>query len=198
MNLLREYVRNILLEKPQTLNNVVVIDHDNPPPSGDSTIDSIVVKILSGLDPRDLQSKYRKLHGKDKGGCDPLTGFCRITSEVFWELVSELEGYNHNYKPCRIVHDSEKLPPDLRGVHFFIKDIKTGHIVDLTAGQFRDSEGNHVRVPYENGVCDTESKRSASLGWANRKKGKNWVSKAMPGFQLGTGASATMRRIKGK
>jgi hypothetical protein len=189
MKLLFENWRKYLAEhdeegKPP---DVIVIDHKNPPPSGDPVIDEIILSILSSLDPKDLHKDYRDLH---KGDCDPLTGFCRITSEVFWELVSELEDYDHNYRACRVVHEG--------GPHYFIKDTETGRIIDLTAGQFRDGDGNFIEPPYEDGICDTEDKRSASLGWSNRKKGKNWPSKAMPGYQLGKGASTTIRRIKDK
>lgn len=181
MKQLFENWRHYVKEEKNRPADVIVLDHRDPPASGDPAIDKIVLDILSSLDVRDLHKNYRDLH---KGGCNPLTGFCRITSEAFWELVSELENYDQNYKPCRILHEG--------GPHYFIKDIETGHIVDLTAGQF-DSP-----VPYEDAVCDTKDKRSASLGWSNRKKGRNWPSKAMPGYQLGKGASKVMKRIKDK
>tara|TARA_B100000131_G_scaffold168602_1_gene162977 strand:+ start:4803 stop:5432 length:630 start_codon:yes stop_codon:yes gene_type:complete len=163
------------------LNDVIVIDHKSPPLSGDVELDKIIKDVLSNLDPSDLHKDYSKLHRS--GSCNPLTGFCRITTEVFWELASRLGREEYNYKPCRVVHDG--------GPHYFLKDIVSNHIIDLTAGQFADDEGEHIPVPYDQGVCDTEDKRSASKNWSNR----SGDSFAMPGYNLGRGARNTLERI---
>ena len=181
MKLIYERWCKYLKEEDSVINDVIVIDNKNPPPSGDPEIDKIISSILSNLDPSDLHKNYKSLH--KKGNCDPLTGFCRIATEVFWELVSKLKGNNKNYKPCRVVHQG--------GPHYFIKDIKTGQIIDLTAGQFRDEKGEHVPVPYEDAVCDTEESRLASKNWSNRKG----ESSAMPGYNVGAGATRTIVRI---
>jgi hypothetical protein len=181
MKLIYERWCKYLKEGDSVANDVIVIDNKNPPSSGDPEIDKIISSILDNLDPSDLHKNYKSLH--KKGNCDPLTGFCRITTEVFWELVNRLEGYNKNYKPCRVVHQG--------GPHYFIKDIKTGQIIDLTAGQFRNEKGEHVPVPYEDGLCDTEESRLASKNWSNRRG----QSRAMPGYNLGRGALSTIDRI---
>lgn len=59
---------------------------------------------------------------KYKGNSNPLAGHCYVVSEVLYHL------YPGKYKPFFIRH--EDCP------HWFLKDIKTNRIVDLTASQF--------------------------------------------------------------
>ena len=113
------------------------------------------------------------------GECNPLTGFCRVTTETLWEAVSRLEDSGFNYKPCRVVHGG--------GPHYFLRDTDNGHIIDLTAGQFEDP------VPYDAAVCDTDEKRSASKGWAHKRRVRD--SAALPGYDMGRGARNTLDRI---
>jgi hypothetical protein len=131
------------------------VNEDNEieiPHSGDPTIDKIVADIVATMNISDLKSKYRKLHKQKK--CNQLTGHCFVATEVFWELTKRLEK-NYNYVPCFIKHEGDS--------HWFAKDLETGHIVDITAGQFKN-------IPdYNLAKCDTHDKASASRYMMRRK-----------------------------
>lgn len=173
----------------EPLANIIVMDQDNPPSSGDDLLDNIVKKILLSLRVSDLPYRYKGMH--KNVGCDPLTGFCRITTESMWEILATLNDQTFgSYKPCRVLHSGEG---EEDGPHFFLKDFDTGHIIDLTAGQFRDANGLPVPVPYDEGVCDTEGSRSASKGWANKRQKQDSI--AQPGYDLGAGARRTIDRM---
>ena len=173
----------------EALADIIVMDQENPPSSGSELLDNVVKKILSSLKVSDLPYRYKEMH--KNVGCDPLTGFCRITTESMWEILAALsdEGFG-NYKPCRVIHSGEG---EEDGPHFFLKDFDTGHIIDLTAGQFRDANGEPVPVPYDEGICDDEGLRSASKGWANKRQKQDSI--AQPGYDLGAGARRTLGRI---
>lgn len=68
-----------------------------------------------------------------KGNPNPLAGHCYVASEVVYHFY--LEDPKTLYKPFFIKHEGEP--------HWFLKDLLTGNVVDLTASQFKTA------VPYE-------------------------------------------------
>jgi hypothetical protein len=155
VKLLLENWREYLSEEEALQDIIVTVDQNgelNIPKSGDFRIDSIVSDILATIGPEDLKPKYRKLQKQKK--CNKLTGHCFVATEVFWELTKRLE-QDYSYVPCFIKHEGDS--------HWFAKDIKTGHIVDPTAGQFKE-------IPdYSLAKCDTKEKASASRYMMRRK-----------------------------
>ncbi len=120
---------NRFLEENQGLSHVIVQDKNDPPKSGDEVIDSLVTRVLGALSDKDLKPSFLKSRSPE---CNPLTGHCFVASEAIWELIKSLESEDYYYTPCHM----RKVDFPEFGPHWFLKDYNTGHIIDLTAGQF--------------------------------------------------------------
>ena len=94
---------------------------------------AIAVRIVKALDLSDLQPQYRKLHERVRS-CDPMTGHCHTATNAFFHATG---GFDGPYLPYFIEHEGAS--------HWYLLNMDTGSVVDLTASQFR------TQPPYELG-----------------------------------------------
>ena len=127
-------------------NDVIVLDKDNPPLSNNEIINKAVKMTLENIDNKDLQSSYRKMHEDED--CNPLFGHCFVATEVLWELLKKQN--ITEYMPHQIQHEEIS--------HWFLRHMKNGDIIDVTAGQFK------TPVPYyRRGSNDKTGRRSSMM-----------------------------------
>ena len=67
-----------------------------------------------------------------KGSTNPMAGHCYVASEALASLLGD------QWKPCFVRHEGAP--------HWFLRNRKTGKVLDATAGQFQ------TLVPYEKGL----------------------------------------------
>lgn len=130
------------LNESNNLTDVLVVDKNNPPSSGDPTLDGLIKSVLDGLTDKELTPRFRKERTQ---GCNPLTGHCFLATEAIWSLIRELNNEEYYYIPCHFrAHDFPEIGP-----HWFLKDYNTGHIIDLTFGQFPPEVMVNGHLPYD-------------------------------------------------
>lgn len=101
----------------------------------DSSLDEIYrnnrMKKLIQLIQQNLSDDLRR--EPYKGNKNPLVGHCYVATEALYHFLKAPQ-----WQPCFIRHKGHP--------HWFLKNKKTGGILDITAGQFKS------KVSYEKGI----------------------------------------------
>jgi len=103
--------------------------------------------IIENLDESLLKPKYRKISNKNKH-----TGHCYVATEALYYLLDDKERVNYAPAILKINNDT----------HWFLKNKKTGDIIDITKFQF-DFELDYSKLRNVAFLTKLPSKRTLIL-----------------------------------
>jgi hypothetical protein len=100
----------------------------------------LINKIQSVLTPDLLKGRWKQNFN------NPLTGHCYIATEALYWILG---GNNSDFKPYVLTHKVFPEGLDEGETHWFLKNNKTGEILDPTANQFEN-----IKILYNKGISN--------------------------------------------
>jgi len=100
---------------------------------------SLINKIKKNLTPDLLKGSYKNSNPQN------YSGYCYVATEAFYWMMG---GPQSEYYPCVLGHKDWPEGLDKGKTHWFLKNRKTGKVVDITKEQF------DLPIPYNRGISN--------------------------------------------